>query len=161
MNEWLTLTDALSRTMRAHAPGWTDRSDADPGITMLEMLAFLAEGLRFQLGAITGGSATAARIVEALSAYNEPDSIAVRLNGRLWRRVDALAEAGSDEPVYVFDESTGALAFGDGVHGRRPQTGDTITARYRFFSGRLLTAADLTEEQSYHRDKPEGPAGTA
>jgi len=56
MNEWLTLTDTLSHTMRVHAPGWTDRNDADPGITMLEMLAFLAEGLRYRRGIVVGGS---------------------------------------------------------------------------------------------------------
>ncbi len=123
MNEWLRLTAALSRTMRAHAPGWTNRGDTDPGITMLELLAFLAEGLRFHRGVVASGSFTAARIVEALAGYDEPDSIAVRVNGTLWRRVDALAEAGADDPVYVFDQATGTLTFGDGVHGRRPETG--------------------------------------
>jgi hypothetical protein len=45
------------------------------------------------------------------------------VNGTLWRRVDTLAEAGADDPVYVFDQATGTLTFGDGVHGRRPETG--------------------------------------
>jgi hypothetical protein len=202
MNEWLTLTEALSRTMRAHAPGWTDRVDADPGITMLEMLAFLAEGLRTHRGLVASGSPTTARIIEALSGYDEPDPIAIRVNGTLWRRVDAFAEAGADDLVYVVDLATGTVTFGDGVHGRRPETGDTVTARDgaagtesivltamwplqnrgyraalrddgsmqlerwttahehwcgpkrpRFFAGRLLTADDFTEEQSYHREK--------
>jgi hypothetical protein len=72
MNEWLTLTDALSRTLRTHAPEWTDRGDADPGVTMLEMLAFLAEDLRFHRGILATDSPTAAkrRVPEvALSDY--------------------------------------------------------------------------------------------
>ena len=83
MDEWLTLTDALSQTMRVHAPGWTDRNDADPGITMLEMLAFLAEGLRFNRGVVAGGSPAARRILAALSAYVAPESTSVGVNGTL------------------------------------------------------------------------------
>lgn len=175
MNQWRTLTEALSRTMRAHAPGWTDHGSADPGITLLEMLAFLAESLHAQRGVVANGSLAASRIMEALSAYDELDAMAVRVNGTLWRRVDALAEAGPDDPVYAFDQATGALTFGDGVRGRKPETGNGISVRYnggagmetwmtthehwcgpkrpRFFSGRLLTADDFTEEQSYHREK--------
>jgi len=126
MNEWLALTEALSRTMRAHAPDWTDRSDADPGITMLEMLAFLAESLRFHRGVVAGGSPTASRIIAALSAYDEPDSIAVRVNGKLSMKLEAWMTAHE--------------------HWCGPK-------RPRFFSGRLLTADDFTEEQSYHREK--------
>ena len=116
MDEWLTLTDTLSHTMRVHAPGWTDRNDADPGITMLEMLAFLAEGLRYRRGIVAGGSPAALRIVAALSAYIEPDANDVAVTGTLHE------------------------------HWCGPK-------RPRFFSGRLLTADDLTEEQEYHREK--------
>jgi len=88
MDEWLTLTDALSQTMRAHAPEWTDRNDADPGITMLEMMAFLAEGLLFNRGVVAGGSPAARRILVALSAYVPPESTTVGVTGTLhehWR----------------------------------------------------------------------------
>jgi len=164
----------------------------------------VAEGLQFHGGVLATGSPTAARIVKALAGDDELDSIAVRVNGTLWRRVDALAEAGADDLIYVFDQATGTLTFGDGVHGHRPEAGHTITARYsteaagsasivltvtwplqnrgyraalrddgsmrlegwmtahehwcgpkrpRFFAGRLLTADDFTEEQSYQREK--------
>jgi hypothetical protein len=116
MDEWLTLTDALSQTMRAHAPGWTDRNDADPGITLLHILAFLAEGLRFDRGVVAGGSPAARRIVDALSAYVAPESTTAGVSGTLHE------------------------------HWCGPK-------RPRFFSGRLLTADDFTEEQHYHREK--------
>jgi hypothetical protein len=109
MNDWLTLTQALARTMAAHAPGWTDRNDHDPGITMLEIMAYLADGLRLHRGVVESGSAAAARIVQALDAYDVREPIVVPVNG-----------------------------------GKK---------RPRFFSGRLLTADDFTEEQQYHLAK--------
>jgi hypothetical protein len=33
--------------------------------------------------------------------------------------------------VFTLDESTGTIRFGDGVHGRIPEPGSTISARYR------------------------------
>jgi hypothetical protein len=107
MDQWLTLTQALSRTMSEHAPGWTDRNDADPGITILEMLAFLAEGLRLQRGVVDGGAPAASRTVAALDAY----------------------EGGACATVH---ESWAG------------------PKRTRFFTGRMLTAGDLSDEQDYH-----------
>lgn len=108
MRDWLTLTQALARTMNDHAPGWTDRNDADPGITMLEMLAFLAEGLQRDRGVVEGGAPAASRIVEVLQAY---------------RGIEA------------------CVMLHEGWSG---------TKRPRFFSGRVLSAGDLGEEQNYH-----------
>jgi hypothetical protein len=203
MRDWLTLTEALTRTMNDHAPGWTDRNDADPGITMLEMLAFLSEGLLFRLGVVDRGAPAASRIVEALQAYEDEDPVAVRVNGERWERVESLVDRGPDARAFTLDPATGLVTFGDGVHGRRPASGSRIFVRYRagaggpgdtsitvraawplphrsyrvslrddgtmrmeacvilhegwtgarrprFFSGRLLTAADLSDEQNYH-----------
>lgn len=72
MDEWRSLTEALTRTMRTHAPGWTDHNDADPGRTMLELMAYLAEGLRLNDGIVRDGRAAAARVIAALAAYDEP-----------------------------------------------------------------------------------------
>lgn len=66
MNRLHALTTALDRTMATHAPDWTNRNDADPGIILLEVMAFLAEQLPY--GAPTGGRgvAAASRIVSVL-----------------------------------------------------------------------------------------------
>ena len=48
MTDWDALAQALNRTMAAHAPGWTDHNDHDPGVTLLEVMAYLAESLRSQ-----------------------------------------------------------------------------------------------------------------
>jgi hypothetical protein len=203
MRDWLTLTEALTRTMNAHAPGWTDRNDADPGITMLEMLAFLSEGLLLRLGVVDRGAPAASRIVEALQAYEDEEPVAVRVNGERWERVESLVDRGPDARAFTLDPATGLVAFGDGVHGKPPASGSKVSVRYRagggrpgdtsiavraawplphrsyrvslrqegtirieacvilhegwsgsmrprFFSGRLLTADDLSEEQNYH-----------
>ena len=201
MRDWLSLTEALTRTMNAHAPGWTDRNDADPGTSMLEMLAFLSEGLLFHHGVVDRGAPAASRIVDALQAYEDGEPVAVCVNGERWQRVGTVVDSGPDAPVFTLDAATGLVAFGDGVHGKRPANGSTISVRYRagggrrgdtsiavrtawplphcsyrvslredgamrmeacvilhegwsgarrprFFSGRLLTADDLSEEQN-------------
>jgi hypothetical protein len=135
MSDLLPLTQALDRTMRDHAPGWTDRNDADPGITMLEILAYLAKELQFHRGPVAGGSGASSRIVQALDAYEDDDPIVVRVNGEQWERVRAIGDAPPDASVFTFDETTGIIAFGDGVHGRVPERGSTISARYQTGGG--------------------------
>ena len=68
MNEWSALTQALAHAMRSHAPGWSDQNDADPGVTVLELIAYLAEGYQLHHGAARGGSSAALRAITALEA---------------------------------------------------------------------------------------------
>jgi hypothetical protein len=103
--QWLMLTAALDRTMREHAPGWTDHNTHDPGLTVLELMAYLAEDLQRNARAVDGGAAAVSRIVRALDAY-------------------------AGKPIAT-----------------------SGTVRPNFFTGRLLTADDLREEQEYHREK--------
>ena len=35
----------LRRAIQAHAPGWTGRNESDPGVTLANVFAFLAESL--------------------------------------------------------------------------------------------------------------------
>jgi hypothetical protein len=130
MRDWLTLTQALARTMHDHAPGWTDRNDADPGITMLEMLAFLAEGLQRDRGVVEGSAPTASRIVRALEAYEDEEALAVSVNGERWECAETLIDRGPDARVFTLDPATGSVVFGDGVHGKRPERGSAISVRY-------------------------------
>jgi hypothetical protein len=103
--QWLTLTAALDRTMREHAPGWTDYNGHDPDVTMLELIAFLAEDLQRNARVVEGGGPALTRAIRALDTY----------------ALKPIATSG--------------------------------TVRPNFFSGRLLTADDLREEQEYHREK--------
>jgi hypothetical protein len=131
MSDWLALTKALNQTMVDHAPGWNDRNDADPRITMLEIMAYLAEGLRPPRDVVDDGSSVASRIGQARDAYDDPEPIVVCVNGERWQRVRTLADAEPGARVFTLDDATGVIAFGDGVHGRVPERGSTISARYR------------------------------
>ena len=71
MNDWLELVRALNKTMTAHAPGWTDHNGSDPGITTLELMAYLAEGLQYHHEIVPAGSDAASRIIRALERYKE------------------------------------------------------------------------------------------
>jgi hypothetical protein len=133
MKDWLGLTAALRETTSAHAPEWTDSNDADPGVAMLELLAFLSEGLLIYRGVVPGGAAAASRIVAALDAYEEP---ATRPPHPGVHHVTLLGD--------------GTMQMEAGVAQHEHWCG---TKRPRYFAGRMLTADDLTEEQAYHRDK--------
>ena len=131
MNRWLALAKALNQTMIDHAPGWTGRNDADPGITMLEVMAYLAEGLRRNAGVVHEGSSAVARTIESLDAYEGLKPLTVRVGGEAWQRVQSLADADPAARVFTFDDASGVIGFGDGVHGAVPGHGNAISVRYR------------------------------
>lgn len=102
--------------MPTGSPDWSDRYDSDPGIPLLELFAFLMSGLL--LGAV------ARRLLPA-------STLRVTVDGEEWHEVECLAEAGPDDSVYRVEPETGSIEFGDGVHGRLPQTGAKVRTRYR------------------------------
>jgi hypothetical protein len=202
MNDWLALVQALDGTMGAHVPGWSDRRDHDPGITTLEIVAYLAESLRLSHSSVEGG-ASAALILDALDGYDDREPIVVRVNGERWQRTGHPSTEALDGKAFDLDHDTGTVTFGNGERGRIPDPDSTISVRYRseqgetaitvrstwpltagdyrvslreqgtvqmnaqatvariwagrtrpnYFSGRLLTASDFTEEQQYHLAK--------
>lgn len=46
------LRDELIRRIPVYAPEWTDRNASDPGITLIELFAFLGENLLFRFNQI-------------------------------------------------------------------------------------------------------------
>jgi hypothetical protein len=135
MDDWRRLTNALNRTMVEYAPGWTDHHQSDPGVTILQLMAFLSETALYEIGLVEDGTAAASRIRDALDDYDESEPVVVRVNGERWRRIDALTDAPPHAPVYAVDHTTGTIVFGDGIHGRVPEQGSTISARYRIGGG--------------------------
>jgi len=68
----------------------------------------------------------------------DPDdgkSFAVRVDDQEWTQARSLDDAGPDDTIFVVD-STGAVAFGDGTHGRRPSSQSSVTVSYRQGGGR-------------------------
>ena len=66
---WHTLTAALDRTMREHAPDWTDHSGHDPGLTIVELIAYLAEDLLRNGRVVEGGVPAVSRAIRALDVH--------------------------------------------------------------------------------------------
>jgi hypothetical protein len=138
MNQWITLTRALDQTMAAHVPDWTDHNQSDAGITLLELMAFLAEQSLYQTPRGDRAATAVSRIVRALEANNEREPVSVSVDGERWERVRALDEAGPDSPVFTAEN--GVITFGDGVRGCVPATGSTISATYREGGGNTSIA---------------------
>jgi predicted phage baseplate assembly protein len=84
------------------------------------------------------------------SSGNPRRALEVRVDGVAWRPVDALADAGPDDQVYVVrhgDGGTAEVAFGDGVTGARLPTGaENVRSVHRRGNGLagLVDAGQLT-----------------
>ncbi len=66
LDEWL-------RAVRTHRPEWTDLADADPGTTLIELLAFVVESERLQgHPASARARVAAARVARSLDALVRP-----------------------------------------------------------------------------------------
>jgi hypothetical protein len=102
---WDELIRDLSTRVAAFAPDWTGRVDSDPGVTLVELFAFVAESLL-------------SRADLSPRARTRLDDVLARLE----RAGDSRCEDGT-------------------------------LSRNRFFAGKLLTADDLDQEQSYQRTK--------
>lgn len=68
-----SLVAQLKQTIAAQVPEWTQSNDSDPGVTLLELFAWLAENLVYRAGGIPERARTAAlRAAAALSALTYP-----------------------------------------------------------------------------------------
>ncbi len=54
----------------------------------------------------------------------------VYVKGTAWTPVASLTTAGPSDHVYVFNNTTGQILFGDGTHGAIPASGSAITVTY-------------------------------
>jgi hypothetical protein len=61
--------EALRERVAAHAPDWTDHSDSDPSITLIQLFAFLTESLLYRANTIPArGQAYAVRLAQSALA---------------------------------------------------------------------------------------------
>ena len=64
--------EALRERVAAYAPDWTDHDDGDPGITLIELFAFLTESLLYRANALPERTrSSAARLAQSASALAE------------------------------------------------------------------------------------------
>jgi alpha-L-arabinofuranosidase len=58
-------------------------------------------------------------------------SATVKVGGIAWAAVSSLTGVGPSADDYTLDPSTGAIRFGDGIHGAIPPSGAVVTASYQ------------------------------
>jgi hypothetical protein len=134
-HRWADLEPAVRDAIAARAPGWVDENVHDPGITLLELMAFVIEELVAWRSIDPDRAAPSlARIGDALSRLEGDSPYDVSIDGERWTRVATLAEAGPDDRVFSVNEE-GELTFGDGSHGKQPDPGSRLAARYRDGAG--------------------------
>lgn len=124
-------TDATLARIPTHTPEWTDHVDADPGMTLLDLFAFLGGTLAYW-GAVRW-------LLDRTGMLGR--TVTVTVDGEEWHQVDSVGDAGPDDEVYSLDPSTGEIKFGDGAHGKVP-TGTVATkAGYRYGAGAVGAVA--------------------
>src|ERR1700716_1139745 len=63
------IADTLRARVAAHAPQWTDNSECDPGVVLLELFAFVTESLLYRQNLIPErGRSSAARLARLAQA---------------------------------------------------------------------------------------------
>lgn len=69
------------------------------------------------------------------------NSITVKVNGKAWTRVNSLEHSARTDSHFLLDPTSGRVAFGDGLSGRRPPKGARIEVSYRLGSGAVAFRA--------------------
>lgn len=111
----------LDGIVRRELP-WYDSSQRDPGIALVELLAFLGDSLAEYESRLAGETYLETRPHLLLTVDASP-----------WREVPALESSGPGDRVFVVDrgaDGSATVRFGDGRHGQTPSAGARVHARY-------------------------------
>lgn len=125
----------LLATTKADLRRWTDASENDPGIALVELLGFLGDTLSAYADAIGDEAYLGSR-------RRRVTDLRVAIDGEGWRRVASLARSGPNDAHYVVKlapHGATSIEFGDGVHGRRPPTDGEVRVTYRYGAGRYAS----------------------
>jgi hypothetical protein len=141
-DQWRKLGRQLISVTTDTVPGWTGEPSGDPGVMLVDLLAFLAEQLVFRADALP--DRTRGRIYEeivprlaSLSTDDGQARVTVYVGGQAWSKVSALNDAGPSDTVFALTPD-GRVVFGDGAHGRNPTESTvsaTVSASYRVGAG--------------------------
>lgn len=141
--------EQLRDDVRAALRRWTDHDAADPGLTLVELFAYLAESLSRYADALAAES--------YLGSARRAPEVQVEIDGERWERRPSLDRSGPDDRHFTLgdtEDGTATILFGDGEHGRRPPTGARTSVTYRSGSryasvhmqeGRVVIDADWTD----------------
>ena len=128
-SDWTKIEPVLRLAIAARIPDWTDPGQHDPGITVLELLAYaLDAAVSYTTIDHERAARAVARISDAASRLEVPATVDVSVDGDRWTRVERFDESGPADRVFSLDLE-GRVIFGDGLHGQRPAAGSRIAYR--------------------------------
>ena len=141
------LTSDLVAVVRRHAPSWTARPDEDPGIALVDLLAWLADVLIAYQDRIADEAALSTRRRLGVIVHHllSEAPLVVTVDGLRWQRVAAWTQTTPGDRAYVVEtaaDGTTTVVFGDSLTGARPPAdGSEVAATYRSGAGAVgLTA---------------------
>ena len=122
--------DRLIERARTEVREWTDSTEHDPGVALVELLGYVGDLIAAYQDRIADEGYLG-------SARRRRGGIRVHVDGERWREVSSLLDSGPRDEHYTTSEEDGptVIQFGDGEHGRRPSTGSEIRVRYRSGQG--------------------------
>jgi hypothetical protein len=141
------LVRELETVVRRELP-WPEGNQQDPGITLLELFAFVGDTLSEYQNRAADEGYLQSRRTWGLILHNVlgTSPLTVTVNGSPWHEVVSLETCGPADAVYVADRDANGSAtilFGDGQHGRRPPAGAQVVATYRQGGGGAGLVATL------------------
>jgi hypothetical protein len=127
-----SLMNDIVRRVGNDFPEWQENQGHDPSITVLQMLAFLAETLFSREGNVPEQARRQLWEIgcelQRLAGFRQ----AVTVDGKLWDLVSDLSQTHGEDSVYTLEtDGAATIRFGDGVHGSRPPAGAKVAATYR------------------------------
>jgi hypothetical protein len=126
-DDWAALARALRRAAARHAPGWTGSNTHDPGITILELLAYALEDLAVRNDRLSSDArAIARKVAERAGAIAARDSGDTDAAPSLGRAGGALVR-----PRFV----AGQLLTADDLTAEQDYVRDRIDRRNRLLCG--------------------------
>ena len=86
----------------------------------------------------------------------EEGSVHVYVGNEEWTIVDSLSTAGAQDKAVEIDHATGAIRFGDGVHGAIPASGTQISVSYQVEREGFLGISAAIKETTRQINEAEG-----
>lgn len=150
--------DGLVDRARHELRDWTDTTDRDPGVALLELFALVGDLLSSHSERLAAEAHLASE--RRRRPVGQRNEIEIEIDGRPWLQVSDLAGSAAQDHHYVVsrrDDGASVIEFGDGVHGQRPPTGSSRGVSYRSGAGAWSV---LLDQGSIVVDTDESPART-
>ncbi len=145
---WQDLVDQMRALIPQYAPDWTDHNPSDLGITLIELFAWLTEGVIYRLNQVPDKSYIA--FLNLLGVTRDPPAPAhtyltfdtgTASNVPAGTQVSTTPASGQPPVVFQTDESVRVLPIRlDTVLQVGPFANDAATARYRELSPAFVAA---------------------